>query len=52
VAQSADGVVVGSALVNCIKDELGDRSRMLDHLRETIVDLVAGVRDPKRVDLA
>jgi tryptophan synthase alpha chain len=43
VARSSDGVVVGSALVNCIGEELEDQNRMIDRLRETAVDLVAGV---------
>jgi tryptophan synthase alpha chain len=43
VALSSDGVVVGSALVNCIGEELEDRDGMIDRLRETALDLVAGV---------
>ncbi len=43
VGQSSDGVVVGSALVNCIGEELEDQKRMIDRLRETTIDLVAGV---------
>ncbi len=43
VARCSDGVVVGSALVNCIGEELEDQNRMIDRLRETAMDLVAGV---------
>lgn len=43
VASACDAAVVGSALVNCIKDNLGDREAILRTLRERAVDLVAGV---------
>lgn len=42
VARCADGVVVGSALVNGIKDNLGDRSAIERRLREIAADLAAG----------
>lgn len=44
VAASADGVVVGSALVNCIRDNLSDKSRISPALAAKCVELVAGVR--------
>ena len=43
VAHCADGVVVGSALVNCIKDGLGDTGRIVARLRTVVADLAAGV---------
>ena len=42
VARCADGVVVGSALVNCIKENLGDAGRIAARLRAVAADLVAG----------
>jgi tryptophan synthase alpha chain len=42
VARNADGVVVGSALVNCIKENLGDVSRMTARLQAVATDLAAG----------
>lgn len=44
VAAAADGVVVGSALVNCIREHLGEREQMLAALRARTSDLVAGTR--------
>jgi tryptophan synthase alpha chain len=44
VAGVADGAVVGSALVNVIKDGLSDRARIASRLREKAADLVAGVK--------
>jgi len=44
VAQSADGVVVGSALVNVIKAGLNDRAGVPAKLRAVAADLVAGTR--------
>ncbi len=44
VAQVADGVVVGSALVNVIKAGLGDRAAVPGRLRAVAADLVAGTR--------
>ncbi len=44
VARSADGVVVGSALVNCIKENLGDTARITARLGEVAGDLAAGTR--------
>jgi tryptophan synthase alpha chain len=43
VARSADGVVVGSALVNCIQQNLGDAGRIVARLRAVAADLAAGV---------
>ena len=43
VAAHADGVVVGSALVNCIRDHLGDRARLPLAVGERVADLAAGV---------
>ncbi|MEN9633857.1 MAG: hypothetical protein RL077_2261 [Verrucomicrobiota bacterium] len=42
VAAHADGVVVGSALVNCIRDHRTDSARLLAVLAERSADLVAG----------
>lgn len=44
VAGSADGVVVGSALVNVIKAGLADRAAIPARLRGVAQDLVAGTR--------
>jgi len=44
VAGAADGVVVGSALVNVIKAGLGDRAAVPGRLRAVAADLVAGTR--------
>jgi tryptophan synthase alpha chain len=43
VARSADGVVVGSALVNVIRDNLDNRAGLPARLRITAAELVAGV---------
>jgi tryptophan synthase alpha chain len=42
VARSADGVVVGSALVNVIRDNLNNRAGLPARLRLLAVELVAG----------
>ena len=42
VARSADGVVVGSALVNCIKENLGDPARITARIGAVANDLAAG----------
>lgn len=44
VAELADGVVVGSAIVNTIKDNLGDESAMLNRMGELVTDLVEGTK--------
>lgn len=44
VAQSSDGVVVGSALVNVIKDHLKNRTELPVRLQAKAAELVAGVR--------
>jgi tryptophan synthase alpha chain len=44
VAAHADGVVVGSALVNVIRDHLADRSRIAPALALRTADLVAGTQ--------
>jgi tryptophan synthase alpha chain len=44
VAAHADGVVVGSALVNCIRDHLADRSRIPAAIAARAADLSAGVK--------
>lgn len=44
VAKAADGVVVGSALVNVIKAGLADRPAVAGRLRAVAADLVAGTR--------
>jgi tryptophan synthase alpha chain len=44
VAAMADGVVVGSALVNCIRNNLGAPEKILAQLGSVARDLVAGTR--------
>lgn len=44
VAAHADGVVVGSALVNCIRDHLGAPDRMATRLGAVAADLAAGTK--------
>lgn len=44
IAAVSDGVVVGSALVNCIKDNLGDGGKIVEALRGQLAELVAGVK--------
>lgn len=44
IASMSDGVVVGSALVNCVRDHLGDREKTVAALRLKAADLVAGVK--------
>jgi tryptophan synthase alpha chain len=44
VAALADGVVVGSALVNCIRENLGAPAQMTARLGAVAADLVAGTR--------
>ncbi len=46
VAAHADGVVVGSALVNCIRDHLGDRAGLGPAMAARAADLAAGVARP------
>jgi tryptophan synthase alpha chain len=42
VAAQADGVVVGSALVNCIRDHLGDRKKIPAAIAAKAADLAQG----------
>ena len=42
VAACADGVVVGSALVNVVRDGLGDRAGIAAALSRKVADLAAG----------
>lgn len=42
VAATADGVVVGSALVNCIRENLGSPEKIVARLSTVAKDLVAG----------
>jgi tryptophan synthase alpha chain len=44
IARVADGVVVGSALVNCIRDNLGSAAKITERLSTVASDLVAGVK--------
>jgi tryptophan synthase alpha chain len=44
IAAVSDGVVVGSALVNCVKDHLGNPEEILTSLRARLEELVAGVK--------
>lgn len=43
VAAHADGVVVGSALVNCIREHLGEREKIGPAIAARAADLAAGV---------
>lgn len=44
IAAHADGVVVGSALVNCVRENLGDRTRIGPAIAARAADLSAGTR--------
>lgn len=44
VAAHADGVVVGSALVNCVRDHLGDARKIVAAVAARAADLSAGVK--------
>lgn len=44
VARLADGVVVGSAIVNTIKDNLDDEGKMLQRIESLVTDLVGGTQ--------
>jgi tryptophan synthase alpha chain len=44
VAAVADGVVVGSALVNCIRANLGSSEKIVAQLRSVATDLAAGTQ--------
>ncbi|MSU23958.1 MAG: tryptophan synthase subunit alpha [Opitutus sp.] len=44
VAATADGVVVGSALVNCVRSNLADRAKIAPALAAKAADLSAGVK--------
>lgn len=44
VAAVADGVVVGSALVNCIRDNLGNRAAIVSVIGAKAADLAAGTK--------
>ena len=44
IAAHADGVVVGSALVNCVRDHLGDRAGISRAIAARAADLSAGVK--------
>ncbi len=44
VAAHADGVVVGSALVNCVRDHLGDDKKIVAAIAARAADLAAGVK--------
>jgi tryptophan synthase alpha chain len=44
VAAQADGVVVGSILVNCIRDHLGSPDKIVAKLATVAADLVAGTQ--------
>jgi tryptophan synthase alpha chain len=44
VAAVADGVVVGSALVNCVRDHLGDRARIVAAIGTKAADLAEGTK--------
>ncbi|WP_414663319.1 tryptophan synthase subunit alpha [Horticoccus sp. 23ND18S-11] len=47
VAAHADGVVVGSALVNCVRENLADRSRIAPAVAARAADLSAGAQRAK-----
>lgn len=44
IAACADGVVVGSALVNTIRENLADRSKVAPAMAARLADLIAGTR--------
>lgn len=44
VAVHADGVVVGSALVNCVRDNLGDKAKMIATIAARAADLSVGTK--------
>jgi tryptophan synthase alpha chain len=44
MARQADGVVVGSALVNCIRDHLADRAKIPAAIAARAADLAAGTK--------
>ena len=44
VARLADGVIVGSAIVNVIEEHLGDEAAILSNVKKFAEELVAGVR--------
>jgi tryptophan synthase alpha chain len=44
VAANADGVVVGSALVNCVREHANDRAKIAPAIAARAADLAAGVR--------
>jgi tryptophan synthase alpha chain len=44
VAAVADGVVVGSVLVNCIRDNLGSPAKITARLGSVAADLTAGTQ--------
>jgi tryptophan synthase alpha chain len=44
VAANADGVVVGSALVNCVRDNLGDRAKIVAAIGARAADLAQGTK--------
>ena len=44
VARLADGVVVGSAIVNTIKDNLEDEGKMLERIESLVTGLVRGTQ--------
>lgn len=44
VSQVADGVIVGSAIVNVIEDNMGDKKQLLRSVKEFASELAAGVK--------
>ncbi|MEO7599026.1 MAG: tryptophan synthase subunit alpha [Opitutus sp.] len=44
IATMADGVVVGSVLVNCIRENLGSASKTVEKLKSVAAGLVAGTK--------
>ncbi|HVU15827.1 MAG TPA: tryptophan synthase subunit alpha [Candidatus Didemnitutus sp.] len=44
VGAAADGVVVGSALVNIVKENAGDRARLPERLAAKVAELAGGLR--------
>lgn len=44
ISEVADGVVVGSAIVNTIKDNLGNSDAIVSAMGELVTDLVAGTK--------
>ena len=45
ISTFADGVVVGSSIVNIIKDNLNDKNKMINAIRVFTKDLKEGIKE-------